>query len=63
MVLSKDQKDEIRSGVMANGNLFGASKRRQWPLPIAYEFDPSIGIVFCYSRIEVNSYTYIIYIY
>ena len=44
MVLSQDQLKEVEAGMVDIQNGFAASKRRQWPLPIAYEFDPSIGL-------------------
>ncbi|XP_065064979.1 zinc metalloproteinase nas-4-like [Rhopilema esculentum] len=43
MVLSQDQLKEVEAGMVDIQNGFAASKRRQWPLPIAYEFDPSIA--------------------
>lgn len=45
MVLSEEQHQEIKSS-KSERNSFAASKRRQWPLPVVYDFDPSIGELF-----------------
>ena len=47
MVLSKEQLRQILGKGIDSAGHFAASKRRPWPIPVPYDMDPSIGLIFC----------------